>query len=294
MKKFLIVAGVSLALTGAFSSCEKKGEPTRMEKMNDSVTEAYGDMVGKIVLDDFNRNSEKDSVITKEGVIQGMKMVFKANPDKSTLLGMQFATQILSEVEYMEEQGLTIDRAQLLKVIIREIEKDSVDRSTLVIASHDFNSLLDEAIAVAQEEKGDTILNNNDISVQNAQAAEMFMEMVRQQSPDVQTSPSGLSYIIEEVGSGEHPTENSVVKVNYTGRHLDGSVFDSNAGIGEPATFPLTGVVPGFSEGLKLLGKGGKATLFIPGNLAYGQQGYPPVIGPNEMLVFEIELVDFN
>ena len=81
-----------------------------------------------------------------------------------------------------------------------------------------------------------------------------------------------------------------MVQVNYIGRLTDGTVFDQSPD-GQPATFSPAGVIPGFSEGLKMLGVGGKAILYIPGNLAYGSQGVPQAgIGPDQMLVFEIEV----
>ncbi|MDE6526437.1 MAG: FKBP-type peptidyl-prolyl cis-trans isomerase, partial [Muribaculaceae bacterium] len=114
------------------------------------------------------------------------------------------------------------------------------------------------------------------------------------ENADVRTTESGLSYLIANEGDGQHPDENATVVVNYTGKHIDGEVFDTTDGRG-PATFNLQGVVPGFREGLMLLGKGGKATLYIPGKLAYGNQGQPAAgIGPNEMLIFDVELLDVN
>ena len=109
----------------------------------------------------------------------------------------------------------------------------------------------------------------------------------------MQTSTSGLVFKIENPGQGEKPNANSTVAVKYTGRHLNGESFDASGDT--PATFNLNGVVPGFREGLMQIAKGGKETLYIPGNLAYGPEGMPQAgIGPNEMLVFDVELVDIN
>ena len=100
-------------------------------------------------------------------------------------------------------------------------------------------------------------------------------------------------YKIEKEGEGEAIGDNTPLLVNYTGRFTDGKEFDSSKG--NPARFMARGVVPGFGEGLKMLKKGGKATLYIPGKLGYGVNGQPAAgIGPNQMLVFDVEIVDVN
>lgn len=106
----------------------------------------------------------------------------------------------------------------------------------------------------------------------------------------VVTTESGLQYVMLEEGKGATPTDEQSVEVNYKGTLIDGTVFDSSYDRGQSATFPLNGVIPGFTEGLKLLKEGGKIKLFIPSELAYGVQA-PPAIGPNQALIFEVELI---
>ena len=107
-----------------------------------------------------------------------------------------------------------------------------------------------------------------------------------------QSTPSGLHYIITQEGTGAHPTINSTVTVNYIGKLLKNErVFDQTTG--SPITFPLTGVIEGWQEGVPLLKKGGKGTFFIPSALGYGPTGAGGDIPANAPLIFEIELVDF-
>jgi len=106
----------------------------------------------------------------------------------------------------------------------------------------------------------------------------------------VVTTESGLQYIMVEEGKGTTPTDDKSVEVNYKGSLIDGTGFDSSYDRGQSATFPLNGVIPGFTEGLKLMKEGGKIKLFIPSDLAYGVQA-PPSIGPNQALIFEVELI---
>lgn len=108
----------------------------------------------------------------------------------------------------------------------------------------------------------------------------------------VVTTPSGLQYMVLRQGSGERPTAASTVRVNYEGKLLDGTVFDSSYTRGEPATFPLANVVPGWTEGLQLMPVGSKFRFWVPSSLGYGEagtQGGP--IGPNATLAFDVELI---
>lgn len=108
---------------------------------------------------------------------------------------------------------------------------------------------------------------------------------------EVKETASGLQYIVEKEGTGEQPKATDEVTVHYTGKLLDGTVFDSSVNRGEPATFPLNRVIPGWTEGVQLMKEGAKYTFFIPSNLAYGAQGVPNAIPPHSTLIFEVELI---
>ena len=105
------------------------------------------------------------------------------------------------------------------------------------------------------------------------------------------TADSGLQYQIERAGKGKQPTAEDTVKVHYAGSLVDGTEFDSSYKRGAPADFPVSGVIPGFSEGLQLMKEGAKYRFVIPAAQAYGEQA-PPTIGPNQVLVFEVELIE--
>lgn len=108
---------------------------------------------------------------------------------------------------------------------------------------------------------------------------------------NVKETASGLQYIVDKEGTGAQPTATDEVTVHYTGKLLDGTVFDSSVNRGEPATFPLNRVIPGWTEGVQLMKEGAKYTFFIPSDLAYGPQGVPNAIPPHSTLIFDVELI---
>jgi FKBP-type peptidyl-prolyl cis-trans isomerase FklB len=110
----------------------------------------------------------------------------------------------------------------------------------------------------------------------------------------VVTLPSGLQYKILQAGTGPKPTASDSVVCQYRGTLIDGKEFDSSYKRGQPATFPVSGVIKGWTEALQLMPAGSKWQLFVPSELAYGPQGMPPAIGPNATLVFEVELISIQ
>jgi FKBP-type peptidyl-prolyl cis-trans isomerase len=124
----------------------------------------------------------------------------------------------------------------------------------------------------------------------NLQQAQQFLEQNRQE-PDVHVTDSGLQYQVIEEGEGESPDASDTVKVHYRGTLLDGTEFDSSYARGQPATFAVNQVVPGWTEALQEMKVGGTWKLWIPPDLGYGAQGRGPV-PPNALMVFEVELID--
>lgn len=128
---------------------------------------------------------------------------------------------------------------------------------------------------------------------QNLTDGKTFLE-ANAKKDGVKTLDSGLQYQVLEKGKGAPPIKTDNVSVHYHGTLIDGTVFDSSVERGEPATFPVGGVIPGWVEALQLMPPGSKWKLFIPSELAYGERGAGPVIGPNSVLVFEVELLAIN
>ena len=127
-------------------------------------------------------------------------------------------------------------------------------------------------------------------ATENFKAGQEFLAKSAKESGMV-VLPSGLQYKVLTQGTGAKPTAASTVTVHYVGTLIDGTEFDSSRKRGEPATFPVTGVIAGWTEALQLMPVGSKWKLVIPASLAYGEQGSGPVIGPNAVLIFEVELL---
>ena len=118
-----------------------------------------------------------------------------------------------------------------------------------------------------------------------------FLEK-NKQKPGIVTTESGLQYEVISQGNGPKPTAQDTVRVHYKGTLINGEEFDSSYSRGQPAEFPLNGVIPGWTEGLQLMNVGSKYRFFIPSDLGYGPQGYGQQIPPNSTLIFEVELLD--
>ena len=125
----------------------------------------------------------------------------------------------------------------------------------------------------------------------NKQAGAEFLEINRHKAGVVEL-PSGLQYEILKQGTGAKPSASDKVKCHYHGTLINGTVFDSSVQRGEPATFGVSQVIPGWVEALQLMPVGSKWRLFIPSNLAYGEHGAGDVIEPNSTLIFDVELLD--
>jgi FKBP-type peptidyl-prolyl cis-trans isomerase FklB len=130
----------------------------------------------------------------------------------------------------------------------------------------------------------------NTVAEKNKKAGEAFLA-ANKTKPGVTTLPSGIQYVVLKDGTGKQPKATDEVKVHYHGTLIDGTVFDSSVNRGEPATFRLDQVIPGWTESVQKMKEGSKWRVYIPADLAYGARG-PEPIGPNATLIFEIELLE--
>jgi len=212
----------------------------------------------------------------------------KKNKKKNKSVPAQVMVNELDSISY----GLGMGMAKnLQKVGIDSINVDAYTKGLLTVFKGD-STLLSEASI--QD------LLDNYVKVKSAEKIAKEIEknenylLKNKMRPEVDTLPSGLQYEVLEEGFGPKPKPESEVTVNYVGKLIDGTIFDSSIERGEPATFKLNQVIPGWTKGLQLMSPGAKYILYIPAELGYGVKGAGNSIPPNATLIFEIELLNVN
>jgi FKBP-type peptidyl-prolyl cis-trans isomerase FklB len=180
--------------------------------------------------------------------------------------------------ESVKRQGIEADVNSLIQAI-----RDNLTETPLRISRPEM-----QAAVVAYQQK-----KFQELSDKNEKAGKKYLA-ANKKEPGVVELPSGLQYRIVEEGSGEKPVSSDTVKVHYRGTLIDGTEFDSSYARGEPATFQIAGIINGWQQALVLMSEGAKWQVFIPPALAYGSGGAGQNIGPNETLVFEVELVSIE
>ena len=160
---------------------------------------------------------------------------------------------------------------------------DVFSEKDVKISEEDANALIQDYFMELSQKKSQEATNKGQVFLDENAAKE-----------GVVTTASGLQYQVLTEGQGAKPAASDEVTVHYHGTLIDGTVFDSSVDRGQPATFPVGGVIQGWVEALQLMNVGSKYKLFIPSNLAYGERGAGGSIGPNETLIFEVELLSIN
>jgi len=183
--------------------------------------------------------------------------------------------------------------------IAENIKNQGFDKLNIEIMSKAMSDIYEGKATSIEKEKSQNLIQTYFMSLmakkgeEKTKKAKEFLDNNKKRE-GVTTLPSGLQYEVIKKGTGESPKLTDEVTTHYTGTLLDGKVFDSSVQRGEPATFPVNGVIPGWTEALQLMKVGDKWKLYIPSELAYGERGAGQVIGPNETLIFEIELLSIN
>jgi len=191
--------------------------------------------------------------------------------------------------------ALGMDIGNSLKELPVDINMDSLTQGVRdVVDGGDTKLTQDELDGVMQGFVQDMEAAQKEKAQKQAQTNQQKGEKFLADNKDkdgVKTTDSGLQYKVLEEGDGPTPGAKDSVTVHYTGKLIDGTVFDSSRKRGEPVTFPVDAVIPGWTEALQLMKQGAKYELYIPADLAYGERGAGAQIGPNETLIFDVELL---
>ncbi|MEZ2578161.1 MULTISPECIES: FKBP-type peptidyl-prolyl cis-trans isomerase [Buttiauxella] len=209
---------------------------------------------------------------------------FKNDDQKSAYaLGASLGRYMENSLKEQEKLGITLDKNQL----IAGVQDAFADKSKL--SDQEIEQTL-QAFEARVKSSAQAKMEKD--AKENADKGKAFRDTFAKEK-GVKTSSTGLMYKIDKAGTGEAPKDSDTVVVNYKGTLIDGKEFDNSYTRGEPLSFRLDGVIPGWTEGLKNLKKGGKIKLVIPPELAYGKTGVPG-IPANSTLVFDVELLDIK
>ncbi len=215
---------------------------------------------------------------------------------------------ILFLVSQVNAQGNQVLKDQKDKVsyiigmdIGNNLKKQSMSVNPKILAKGIEDALAGAKPLLSQQEVQETMTafqkemmaKQVEVAKKNKTEGEAFLAENKKKE-GVKTLPSGLQYKVIKAGTGKKPKANDTVTVNYRGTLINGTEFDSSYKRGQPATFQVSGVIPGWTEALQLMEQGAKWQLFIPSNLAYGERGAGGVIGPNATLIFEVELISIQ
>jgi FKBP-type peptidyl-prolyl cis-trans isomerase FklB len=217
---------------------------------------------------------------------------------KSTMMVILGVLFLVSQA-YAQETLVLKNQKEKVSYIIgmrigNDMRKQSIDIDPNILAKGIAEALAGAKPLLTDQEIQETMMAfQKEMMAKQKERGEAFLAENKEKE-GVKTLPSGLQYKVIKAGTGKKPKLNDTVTVNYQGTLIDGTEFDSSYRRGQPATFQVSGVIPGWSEALQLMEEGAKWQLFIPSNLAYGERGAGGVIGPNATLIFEIELISIQ
>ena len=284
MKKLLLIAVVAAVTLVAGCSNSKKAdvddENVAVKTTGDSISMYLGTLYGTQMV------QMADSTLNKTEFIDGMKTALNtASMDSLQKMGMALSqqAQAATGAEKDKLQSRLGGMGMAAQYMLPAIEGMKVQ----------FKIELNKAVLLKYFKEAMTADKPVDTKAaeENAKAGAAYIEKEMKADKSLKKTASGLVYKVIKKGVGAKPTKDQTAMVKYEGRHIDGSVFDD--GQGQVQEFPVSRVVPGFSEGLMLMSPGAKYRFYIPGNLGYGERGTGAggPIGPNETLVFDVELV---
>lgn len=291
MKKSILFCGLAALLTGIATSCGNPANGGAAESFDDSLAIYIGSANGGRLNNELaNVPEEQRMKINKEDVLRGIETVLLADTARQGFYaGINIGLQLNGYINYLAK-GNDIDRKALIEGFKKAFMADSFPNINEVSAT--MRALTEKAEANVQakiqEEK-----ENSPEAIQNTKTGEAFINKLKKEDPAVQTTESGLCYKVLAEGEGEAITDTDAVLVNYVFKLIDGKILQETGDT--PARLSVNGVIPGFAEGLKMMKKGSKYTLYIPGKIGYGVEGIPHLgVGPNTLLIYDVEVVEIN
>lgn len=265
MKKLLQVSLLATAVMAGLSGCNDEQATSVAPAENAAAVE--------------DKTAETQAASSSEGT-----SALSNFEDKSAYaIGLSMGRYIGSTLEKQQELGIDLNNDVILQGVKDGFGADAdMTEEEVKLALMDYDTHINELIeAKAKEEAAATLKEGQEFLENNAKR------------DGVEVTESGLQYEVLTAAEGDQPAAEDVVTVHYTGTLIDGTTFDSSVERGEPASFPLNQVIPGWTEGVQLMPVGAKYKFFIPAELAYGETGAGSIPG-NAVLIFEVELLDIE
>lgn len=293
MKKILLAIGIVSAMV-CMSACNGgSGAGKGQDGFADSLVVAFGNAQGSALANNIEQGmpEEQKAKFSKDGLLRGLKQVLMADTtDEGYLIGLNVGMNMFQSVNAWEKQaGIKIDRDLLYSTFAKSF-KNPMSETDLEMANAEMQRLFGElqqrmqAKMMADQEAAAEAAKAQ--SAENRAAGEKYLTDLRAKDSDVKTTESGLSYKVVKQGKGKVTTDGNV-KVIYKGTLIDGTEFDSSKG--NAVDFNIDQVIPGFSEGLKMMPAGSKYILYIPADLGYGDREAGS-IPAGSTLIFEVEI----
>lgn len=296
MKKILLAFGAVAMMAAGLSSCNKgaTSNATAEDKaFGDSVATALGEFAGAQSNTSYARMKEMQpeaaAKFNKASFLKGVQAVLNADTaDMAYFQGLQMGLQLANPIIGINNDAkVPVNKDKVLAAFKAVYEADSVNDMSTYYAQYQAIMTQLQARVKARE---DAAKAESPEAKKNLEEGQAYAE--KMVSEGYTKAPSGIVYKIENPGTEPKVAANDNVKVQYTGKNINGEVFDTNKD--NVRAMRANGFVPGFQEALTMLGKGGKMTVVIPADQAYGLDGAGDAIGPNQTLVFDIEILDIN
>ncbi len=276
MKKLLIACGAAAIMLG---SCSGGASSSADKGFGDSLSTGLGTAQGmRLAADYAGIPEDQKASLKKDDILRGFKQVIMTDTtQQGYMTGLSFGLQLAGQLYRYEQAGIAIDRAKIYDAYAKAFLTDSVTPEAMQEANMTFQTLAQQAqqkimeYYQAQEEAAKAAKENSPEAKSNSEKGAAFIKDAIAKDPSIKTTPSGLAYKVVKEGKGETVGKTGSAKVKYTGKLIDGTVFDSNEGL----DLSPRGTVPGFGEGLAMMNAGSKYILYIPGEIAYGVDGAP-------------------
>jgi len=295
MKKIIVTFGAAILMVAGISSCNNGGSSANGEykQLGDSVATSLGHVAAAQAAQQYQSmkemRPEMAEKFSKEAYLKGIKAVLDADTTQIAYFqGLQMGLQLVNPVIGINNEAkVPVDKSKVLEAFKEIYMADSIGDNSQYFGEY---QALMTRVQTIMKERHDAEVAASPEAQKNLSDGKAYAEKMVKEG--YTKAPSGIVYKIENPGTEPKVQLTDRVAVLYTGKSIEGEVFDTNKDNVHPMR--VSGFVPGFKEALTMLGKGGKMTVVIPADLAYGLDGSGDKIGPNQTLVFDIEIQEIN